>query len=64
MTERERFEQWLVNANLDAATDDWKRHESSTSLAEALMWIAWQARAELAEAELARIAQAHRSNGK
>lgn len=52
MTERERFEQWWATTKVESA------------LLMIAAWTAWQARAELAEAELARIATAHRSNGK
>lgn len=64
MTERERFEEWLRNSDPNTATEEWRRGQSVVSLAEKLMWLAWQARAEQAEAELARIATAHRSKGR
>lgn len=51
MTERERFEQWWATTKVESA------------LLMIAAWTAWQARAELAEVELARIATTHRSNG-
>lgn len=51
MTERQRFEQWARFQTFD----------NMQALTAA--WIAWQARAELAETELAKMATAHRSNG-
>lgn len=52
MTERERFEAW------------WATTKCDSTLLMIAAWTAWQARAEQAEAELVRIATAHRDNGR
>ena len=51
MTERDKFNEWARFQTFD----------NMQALTAA--WIAWQARAELAEAELVKIAMAHGNNG-
>jgi hypothetical protein len=52
MTERERFESWLQKADLTAATEEWRSNQSTASLAESLMWTAWQQASALKGQEL------------